>query len=158
VSDENLGARTSATQLTRYPRALGVAAVMLIVFGIIARHAHRTPSSTVGAGRRGHDIPTPCSPGAAASDDARRRRGTDGTGGIAKEKQPPPRTEDLLTIDPLKIELGYGLIAMADPKQGGDLLTRIQIIRQQTATKMGFIVPGHSHRRQHAPQARTNTA
>jgi flagellar biosynthesis protein FlhA len=53
----------------------------------------------------------------------------------------PPRTEDLLAVDPLKIELGYGLISMADPKQGGDLLTRIQILRQQTATKMGFIVP-----------------
>ena len=57
------------------------------------------------------------------------------------EEAPQARTEDLLTIDPLKIELGYGLITMADPKQGGDLLTRIQIIRQQTATKMGFIVP-----------------
>ncbi|MCF6284943.1 MAG: flagellar biosynthesis protein FlhA, partial [Candidatus Hydrogenedentes bacterium] len=32
-------------------------------------------------------------------------------------------------------------ITMADPGQGGDLLTRIQVIRQQTATKMGFIVP-----------------
>ena len=52
-----------------------------------------------------------------------------------------PRTEDLLTVDPLKIELGYGLIPMADARQGGDLLARIQVIRQQTATKMGFIVP-----------------
>ena len=56
-------------------------------------------------------------------------------------EKPPEKTEDLLTIDPLKIELGYGLIALADPKQGGDLLTRVQIIRQQMATKMGFIVP-----------------
>jgi flagellar biosynthesis protein FlhA len=55
--------------------------------------------------------------------------------------QPAPRTEDLLTVDPLKIELGYGLITLADPKQGGDLLSRIQVIRQQTASKMGFIVP-----------------
>ncbi len=55
--------------------------------------------------------------------------------------QPAPRTEDLLTVDPLKIELGYGLITLADPKQGGDLLNRIQVIRQQLATKMGFIVP-----------------
>ncbi len=34
-----------------------------------------------------------------------------------------------------------GLIPMADPKQGEDLLSRIQIIRQQTAQRMGFIVP-----------------
>ncbi|MCL4748434.1 MAG: FHIPEP family type III secretion protein, partial [Burkholderiaceae bacterium] len=59
----------------------------------------------------------------------------------AKVTEEPARTEDLLTIDPLKVELGYGLIALADPKQGGDLLTRIQVIRQQMATKMGFIVP-----------------
>ena len=30
---------------------------------------------------------------------------------------------------------------MADARKGGDLLTRIQIIRQQIAAKMGFIVP-----------------
>jgi flagellar biosynthesis protein FlhA len=44
-------------------------------------------------------------------------------------------------VDPLKIELGYGLIALADPKQGGDLLQRIQIIRQQMATRLGVVVP-----------------
>jgi flagellar biosynthesis protein FlhA len=44
-------------------------------------------------------------------------------------------------VDPLKIELGYGLIGLADKKQGGDLLTRIQILRQQIASKHGFIVP-----------------
>ena len=59
----------------------------------------------------------------------------------AELAETPERTEDLLTVDSLKIELGYGLITLADAHQGGDLLTRIQIIRQQIATKMGFIVP-----------------
>jgi flagellar biosynthesis protein FlhA len=58
---------------------------------------------------------------------------------IAEEPQETP--ERMLNVDPLKIELGYGLISLTDPKQGGDLLARIQIIRQQMASKMGFIVP-----------------
>jgi flagellar biosynthesis protein FlhA len=136
VSEDNLGADLTA-QLTRYPRALGVAAVMLIVFGIIPGMP-TLPFLTVGAGVA---VMTYLSVQAETrrKDDAvaaEERAQTE-----SQEEAPPARTEDLLTIDPLKIELGYGLITMADPKQGGDLLTRIQIIRQQTATKMGYIVP-----------------
>jgi flagellar biosynthesis protein FlhA len=136
VSEENLGVDLS-NQLTRYPRALAVAAVMLIGFGIIPGMP-RVPFLIVGAGVAAMAY--------YAMQSQERTKLAEETAeaqaqAAAKEEAPPERTEDLLTIDPLKIELGYGLIAMADPKQGGDLLTRIQIIRQQTATKMGFIVP-----------------
>ena len=136
TSDENLG-KDLSTQFTRYPRALGVSAVMLALFGlapgmptvpffIIAmvlaflayQSVTRAQQSVVDAEE------------AAFAEAEREAR-----------DQPAPRTEDLLTVDPLKIELGYGLITLADPKQGGDLLSRIQVIRQQTASKMGFIVP-----------------
>jgi flagellar biosynthesis protein FlhA len=51
------------------------------------------------------------------------------------------RVEDFLTIDPMEIEIGVGLIRLADPKRGGDLLERISRVRQGVATEMGLIMP-----------------
>jgi flagellar biosynthesis protein FlhA len=48
---------------------------------------------------------------------------------------------DLLVVDPLEVELGYALVCLADPKQGGDLLDRITAVRRQIATDLGFLVP-----------------
>ena len=123
-------------QLLRYPRALGMAAGMLLVFGLVP--GMPTIPFLVVAGLL-----------AAGAYQARQallrneaaRRAAELAEKESVKPEAAPRTEDLLTVDPLKIELGYGLISMADPKQGGDLLTRIQIIRQQTATKMGFVIP-----------------
>lgn len=55
-------------------------------------------------------------------------------------KAPESMTE-LIGVDPLTLEIGYGLIPLADPKQGGDLLDRITTIRRQAATDMGILVP-----------------
>ena len=51
------------------------------------------------------------------------------------------RIEDLLAVDPLEIEIGVNLIALADPKRGGDLLQRINSVRQVIAKQMGIILP-----------------
>jgi len=40
----------------------------------------------------------------------------------------------------LEIEIGYGLISLADASSGGDLLDRIAAVRRQNATEMGIIV------------------
>ncbi len=55
--------------------------------------------------------------------------------------RPPETMTDLLLVDPIEVELGYGLIPLADPKQGGDLLERITAVRRQTATELGLLVP-----------------
>ncbi|MGI6142435.1 MAG: flagellar biosynthesis protein FlhA [bacterium] len=47
----------------------------------------------------------------------------------------------LLQVDPLEIELGYALVPLADPQQGGDLLERIVLLRKQLALELGFLVP-----------------
>jgi len=49
--------------------------------------------------------------------------------------------EELLQVDPLEIEIGYGLIPLVDTKQGGDLLEQITRIRRQIAVEMGMILP-----------------
>jgi len=49
--------------------------------------------------------------------------------------------EQLLNVDLLQLEVGYGLIPFVDAAQDGELLTRIQSIRKQFAMNNGFIVP-----------------
>ena len=51
------------------------------------------------------------------------------------------RVEDYLTVDPMELELGVGLIRFADARRGGDLLERIQRMRQNLAADMGIILP-----------------
>lgn len=57
-----------------------------------------------------------------------------------KEKEEQP-VEDLLRIDPVEVELGYGLIQLVDESQGGDVFKRITNIRKQLATELGIILP-----------------
>ncbi len=49
--------------------------------------------------------------------------------------------EEMLNIDLLELEVGYGLIPLVDSAQDGELLSRIQSIRKQFAINSGFIVP-----------------
>ncbi|MBU4236336.1 MAG: flagellar biosynthesis protein FlhA [Proteobacteria bacterium] len=49
--------------------------------------------------------------------------------------------EEMLNVDLLELEVGYGLIPFVDSTQNGELLTRIQSIRKQFAMNNGFIVP-----------------
>ena len=49
--------------------------------------------------------------------------------------------EEMLNVDLLQLEVGYGLIPFVDSAQDGELLTRIQSIRKQFAINNGFIVP-----------------
>ncbi|MBL8995736.1 MAG: flagellar biosynthesis protein FlhA [Gemmatimonadales bacterium] len=49
--------------------------------------------------------------------------------------------DDLLQIEPIELEVGYLLIPLADQSQGGDLLKRIGLLRQQCAQDPGILVP-----------------
>jgi len=135
ASEDNLGADFGA-QLTRYPRALGVASALLALMAVVPG----MPTFPFLLIALAMGILSYQSSQSIVRKEAV-KLAEEATQRAATTEKPPEKTEDLLTIDPLKIELGYGLIALADPKQGGDLLTRVQIIRQQMATKMGFIVP-----------------
>ena len=53
----------------------------------------------------------------------------------------PESVVNLLTVDPIEFEFGYGLIPLADAQQGGDLLDRIIMIRRQLALEIGILVP-----------------
>jgi len=49
--------------------------------------------------------------------------------------------DELLHVDLLELEVGYGLIPLVDSNQEGELLPRIQAIRKQFALDLGFIIP-----------------
>ncbi len=51
------------------------------------------------------------------------------------------RIEDYLTVDPMELEIGVGLIRLADPSRGGDLLPRITGVRQSVAADIGIVLP-----------------
>lgn len=58
-----------------------------------------------------------------------------------EEVRKPESVLSLLQVDPMEIEIGYSLIPLVDPKQGGDLLDRITMIRRQIAIELGLVVP-----------------
>jgi flagellar biosynthesis protein FlhA len=58
-----------------------------------------------------------------------------------EEVRSPESVVNLLQVDPIEFEFGYGLIPLADVKQGGDLLDRVIMIRRQIALEMGIVVP-----------------
>jgi len=59
----------------------------------------------------------------------------------AKEIRKPENVMELLNFEPIEVELGYGLIPMADPSQGGDLADRVVMIRRQCAMDLGMVIP-----------------
>ena len=63
------------------------------------------------------------------------------TSACAPAERRPERTEDLLRLDLLEVEIGYALIPLVDVAQGGDLLERVASIRRQLASEMGVVLP-----------------
>jgi flagellar biosynthesis protein FlhA len=59
---------------------------------------------------------------------------------IETERKEPENVMSLLSVEPMEVEIGYGLIPLADESSGGDLLQRIASVRRQCAIEMGIIV------------------
>ena len=56
------------------------------------------------------------------------------------ERKEPENVMNLISVEPMEVEIGYGLIPLADESTGGDLLQRIASVRRQCAIEMGIIV------------------
>jgi flagellar biosynthesis protein FlhA len=59
----------------------------------------------------------------------------------ARKPVEPPKVEELLSVDTLELEVGYGVVGLVDASRGGDLLDRIAGIRRQLATELGLVMP-----------------
>ncbi|MDX9856333.1 MAG: flagellar biosynthesis protein FlhA [candidate division Zixibacteria bacterium] len=134
ASDSNMGTDLTR-QLSRQPRAILITGLVLILFGIVPG----LPTMTfvaIGAAVSGIGMLTrkAAKQQALAGEQEARAK---------QQQQPPPkeRTEDLLKVDTIGLEIGYGLIPMVDANQGGDLLDRVGTIRKQLAAELGIVVP-----------------
>jgi flagellar biosynthesis protein FlhA len=61
----------------------------------------------------------------------------------AAEKPAAPREEVMkeLSIDPLELGIGFGLVPLVDRRSGGKLVRRVSSIRRQIAGELGMVIP-----------------
>jgi len=131
ASESNIGVDMSR-QLTANPRAIGVAAVMLGIFGLVPG----MPTAPF--------LFLSILAGTVAAVASRQHKKAQEPARPAEETAPhaPEETpESFLRLDILEIEIGYGLIPIVDASAGGDLLDRVAMIRRQLAGEMGVLVP-----------------
>ena len=53
----------------------------------------------------------------------------------------PAEISPVAPLDPLSLELGYGLVPLVDRDKGAELLDRVTRIRRETALDLGLVVP-----------------
>ncbi|MBI5730121.1 MAG: flagellar biosynthesis protein FlhA [Ignavibacteriales bacterium] len=51
------------------------------------------------------------------------------------------KVEQYLQVDPIEVEIGYGLIGLVDEKQGGNLFQKISSTRKLIALEYGVLIP-----------------
>jgi flagellar biosynthesis protein FlhA len=153
ADNETLGVQVTH-QLTRYPRALAIASAMLGVFGLLPGMPLVPFLGLAGLGgyfaMRLHkqsvidDAATKAAP-AAARGGAKGAAGAASSGEGARGGPARPGTDDELAraidLDVFAIEIGYGLLPLADEKKGGDLLQRITGLRRSVSREKGVMVP-----------------
>jgi flagellar biosynthesis protein FlhA len=139
-------------QLLFYPRALSILAGMLTVMALVPglpTIPFLTMAAVVGLvsySLHRHGMPEAAGAGGLAAPSMTGAK-TEETKAVAPGAATPAeatakdKLENLLTLDTLQIELGYGLVAMADARKGGDLLERVTGVRRNFAQEMGMLIP-----------------
>ena len=117
-------------QLTSQPKGLMITAAFLVMLAF-------TPLPTVPL------IVTAGGLGLIAWAMSRTTRAAEAAQAAPKSTGQPeaPPVETLLKVDTLELEVGYGLVALVDAGQGGDLLDRISAVRRQLAGEIGLVMP-----------------
>jgi flagellar biosynthesis protein FlhA len=133
AAKNNLGTELR-NQLLSYPRALsmlsGMMMVMAFVPGLPTFPFLLLAGCTFAVGRKLGITKKTAAEKAASAKQAE-----------TAQKKEPEKLESLLQVDALQIELGYGLVNLADQRKGGDLLDRVTGVRRNFAQEMGMIVP-----------------
>ncbi len=131
ASDNDLG-RDLTKQLFTQPRAVMIAGVLVAIFGLVPG-LPKLPFFLIGglAGLASYFM------------NQSARKATLAEEGESTEEK-PATTEDLidmLQVDPIELEIGYSLIPLVDPDQGGEILDRITLMRRQIAMELGYVIP-----------------
>ena len=151
--DNNLGSQIGA-QLSAYPRAVSIAAGLIAVMGL-APGMPLIPFFTLGGitgflayllNKQTKDLdPAKGLKGALAlPSPSGGRGGAQNQGGSPQqggENKGPEDFHRLIETEVLSIEVGYGLLRLADKTQGGELLDRITGVRKGFARDNGMVIP-----------------
>ncbi len=122
------------SQMFTDPRALGVAAGVLLVLGIVPGMPHAVFLSLAAVAGAGAWL-------------IQQRRNAPASAALEPVEQETPDTpvdvgwEDVTPVDVLGLEVGYRLIPLVDREHGGELLNRIRGVRKKLSQELGFLIP-----------------
>ena len=136
VSSEHDMGQQVINQMFTDPRALGVAAAILLVLGLVPGMPHVVfIALAAGAAVGARTI---------WRNEARKStRPTAGAETARADAAPPLEVswDDVTPVDVLGLEVGYRLIPLVDRNQGGELLARIKGVRKKLSQELGLLVP-----------------
>lgn len=131
ASEDNLGQEVTR-ELTQIPRVALLAAILLLVLAIIPG-LPKLPFFILAAGAFAFYYLQ----GKGEKKEEEKIK--------AEKKEELPRSPEeilkLIEVDPIELEIGYGLVPLVDASGGGTLLERITQMRINMAREKGFIVP-----------------
>ncbi|MBU3218567.1 flagellar biosynthesis protein FlhA [Clostridium algidicarnis] len=133
-SEENFG-NIIVKQLTAFPKVLALASATLFFFAIIPG----LPTFTflflaVAVGALAYALYKEANEKVVMAMETEQAEITE------TERREPEDVMNLINVEPIEVEMGYGLIPLADESTGGDLLQRISSVRRQCAIEMGIVV------------------
>jgi flagellar biosynthesis protein FlhA len=133
-SKDNLGDTLSA-QLTAFPVATGIASVLMLFLGLVPGMP-KIPFFTAALATGGltyllyKEVAVKKIKQFVSEEEEI----------IQSERKEPENVMNLISVEHMEVEIGYGLIPLADEKNGGDLLQRIASVRRQCAIEIGIVV------------------
>ncbi|MFT6463284.1 flagellar biosynthesis protein FlhA [Halopseudomonas laoshanensis] len=138
-TSEDMGAQVNR-QMFASPKALAIAAAIMIIMGLIPGMPHFSFLS-LGALAAGaaYFIANRQRLKQSAEQEVQ-RRATD----VPAAPRPETRElgwDDVTPVDMVGLEVGYRLIPLVDRNQGGQLLARIKGVRKKLSQDMGFLMP-----------------
>ena len=119
------------------PRALGIAAGVLALIGIVPGMP-TFPFLVLSAGAGGMTYLAIRFPESSMEE---LPPAADEAVDAEQELTPIEQAEQELDVEPIQLNVGYSLIQLVDPNEGGDLLNRIKEIRSSLARELGLVLP-----------------
>jgi flagellar biosynthesis protein FlhA len=132
TNDENIGNQVSK-QFKVHPKAIYIAGAVLVFFGLIPG-LPKMPFFMMGGFLA--FVAYKIELGNTNEEVAEKAKATEST-----KKVSPQNLEELLNMELVELEVGYGLVHLVDTEQNGDLLERITHMRKIFALDWGVIIP-----------------
>ncbi|AUN99449.1 flagellar biosynthesis protein FlhA [Bacteriovorax stolpii] len=132
TNDENIGTQVSK-QFKVHPKAIYIAAAVLVFFGLIPG-LPKLPFFMMGGALA--YVANRIEKSNTQEEVAEKAKAVEVT-----KKANPQNLEELLNMELVELEVGYGLVHLVDTEQNGDLLERITHMRKIFALDWGVIIP-----------------